>query len=236
MSFWVIPVVDLMGNKVVRARQGERHAYRPLETPLCASADPLDVACALFGLYPFTALYVADLDAIQGRGSHYPVLRALRRALPDVELWVDAGIATPDASQPLLELGLTCVVGSESQRTAASAFRLLRHIGQDQAVLSLDYAGNTPMGPEELFIRSNHWPQRVIAMTLKQVGSHAGPDWERLDAVLRCAEGRAVYAAGGVRDVGDLIRLKRMGASGALVASALHDGTLSQSDLNALAP
>ena len=70
-------------------------------------------------------------------------------------------------------------------------------------------------------------------MTLARVGSGAGPDLDRLRAIREIAAGRDIYAAGGVRDSADLAVLKRAGISGALVATSLHDGRLTGSDLEA---
>jgi phosphoribosylformimino-5-aminoimidazole carboxamide ribotide isomerase len=47
-------------------------------------------------------------------------------------------------------------------------------------------------------------------------------------------EGFDVYVGGGVRDVNDLIRLREIGVSGALVASALHSGKIKVHELKAL--
>ena len=77
-NFEVIPVVDLMGGLVVHARAGERDRYRPLESPLAASSEPADVVRGLLALHPFRSLYIADLDAIQGRGDHVAAVRALK--------------------------------------------------------------------------------------------------------------------------------------------------------------
>ena len=41
-------------------------------------------------------------------------------------------------------------------------------------------------------------------MTLARVGSGAGPDLDRLGRIRDAAAGKKVYAAGGVRDAGDL--------------------------------
>ena len=102
-------------------------------------------------------------------------------------------------------------------------------------VLSLDFRGETFQGPSVILATPALWPARVIAMTLAAVGAGAGPDMARLAEVLRRAEGRAVYAAGGVRDAADLRRLADLGAAGALVASALHAGTLGSDELAAMA-
>jgi uncharacterized protein related to proFAR isomerase len=48
------------------------------------------------------------------------------------------------------------------------------------------------------------------------------------------AEGREIYAAGGVRNAADLLALKQAGVSGALIATALHERKIVRSDLEAM--
>src|SRR5574341_730607 len=105
-----------MQGRVGHARRGERGAYRPLVSTLVASAEPLAVAEALLGLFPFDALYVADLDAILKRGDHRGILRTLRSWFPRQEIWVDAGFSALSDLEVFVaeELG-TPVLGSESQ-------------------------------------------------------------------------------------------------------------------------
>ena len=59
----IIPVIDIKNSYVVRARAGDRANYAPIESPLCNTADILDVARA-FKKIGFSTLYIADLDAI----------------------------------------------------------------------------------------------------------------------------------------------------------------------------
>jgi phosphoribosylformimino-5-aminoimidazole carboxamide ribotide isomerase len=224
VSMQIIPVLDLKAGTVVRARLGERAHYRPIETPLARTSDPVDVARGLLSLYPFDALYVADLDAIEGRHGHDAVLAQVAAAFPHLRLWVDNGICQlPRASDWLaLRLG-DLVLGSESQTDAA----LVRALAGDARIaLSLDFRGGDFQGPPELLADPACWPQRVIVMTLARVGSGAGPDLERLASVQAAAPGKSLYAAGGVRDAADLTELKGRGIAGALVATALHDGRL----------
>jgi phosphoribosylformimino-5-aminoimidazole carboxamide ribotide isomerase len=68
-------------------------------------------------------------------------------------------------------------------------------------------------------------------MTLARVGSGAGPDTARIAEIRARAPGRSIYAAGGVRDAGDLAALQQLGVAGALVATSLHDGRLSGADI-----
>jgi phosphoribosylformimino-5-aminoimidazole carboxamide ribotide isomerase len=46
---------------------------------------------------------------------------------------------------------------------------------------------------------------------------------------------RRVYAAGGVRDMDDVRALRDAGASGVLVATALHEGKIKAGDLEEIA-
>ncbi len=101
-------------------------------------------------------------------------------------------------------------------------------------MLSLDFRGERFLGPEAVATRPELWPDRVIVMTLSRVGSGAGPDLARLDEVQRRAGQRHIFAAGGVRDAGDIARLNELGIAGALVATALHDGRLDRATLNAM--
>jgi phosphoribosylformimino-5-aminoimidazole carboxamide ribotide isomerase len=45
------------------------------------------------------------------------------------------------------------------------------------------------------------------------------------------APNHRIFAAGGVRGIADLNRLTELGAAGALLASALHDGSLASKNL-----
>jgi HisA/HisF family protein len=228
----VIPVLDLKGGVVVRARMGQRDQYRPIETPLSRTSDPVDVARGLMSIHPFTTLYVADLDAIEGRGEQIAILKALKAACPHMTLWIDNGIADHDSAQAWLDERLGhLVLGSETQTDAA----LVRHFAGDaRVILSLDFRGPAFQGPPALLAETESWPQKVIAMTLARVGSGAGPDLERLSTVRDAASGREIYAAGGVRDLADLVSLGHAGIAGALVASSLHDGRLRGPELQTL--
>ncbi|WP_245261691.1 HisA/HisF-related TIM barrel protein [Ancylobacter sp. FA202] len=227
----LIPVIDLMGGAVVHARRGAREAYRPIETPLAASAAPPDVADGLLALGAFRTLYIADLDAIAGNGGHDAVLEALAARHPGLALWVDAGDASPATLSRRVAGGPgRPVIGSESLADLAEAEAAL---ASGAGLLSLDYGPEGPRGPLALHDNAALWPQAVIVMTLARVGAGQGPDMARLSAIRARAEGRRVYAAGGVRDVGDLHHLAELGIAGVLLASALHDGRLSRADIAA---
>jgi HisA/HisF family protein len=227
-----IPVIDLMGGQVVRARMGDRASYRPLISPLSPTSNAGDVVRGLLAVYPFPTLYVADLDAIQSHGDNFPTLRRLREEFPALQLWVDNGAADVSALEAVVGANLGApVIGSESQRDAKL---IARHRGSTRIVLSLDFRGDAFQGPPEILAETALWPRRVIVMTLARVGSGAGPDLGRLASIQSIAGGREIYAAGGVRNAADFSALKQAGLAGALIATALHDRRIVATDLPAL--
>jgi phosphoribosylformimino-5-aminoimidazole carboxamide ribotide isomerase len=227
-----IPVIDLMHGQVVRAQMGDRASYRPLESLLSPTSDPVDVVRGLLGVFPFQTLYVADLDAIQGNGDNVPALRRIRVEFPALQMWIDDGAADAGAVEALVgaELG-TPVLGSESQRDSEL---IGQHRDSTRLVLSLDFRDDAFQGPPEILAEPALWPQRVIVMTLARVGSGAGPDLRRLATIQSIAGGRKIYAAGGVRNADDLRALKEAGISGALIATALHGRRIVATHLQAM--
>lgn len=216
-----------MAGQVVHAREGRRDAYRPLLSTLCAGSRPADVLDGLLRLYPFRHCYIADLDAILRRGEHCREIAALRAAHPSLEFWVDSGLrdAGRIAAWPA-ELGRP-VLGSESLDNAAAARAAA------DAILSLDFRGEAFLGPAALLEDAAAWADDLVVMNLERVGSGRGPDLELLSALRARAPEKRFHAAGGVRGGADLAALAAAGASGVLLASALHDGRLSRSDLAA---
>ncbi|WP_024275703.1 HisA/HisF-related TIM barrel protein [Hyphomicrobium sp. 802] len=231
----VIPVIDVARGQVVRAVKGVRSAYQPIETPLAPSSEPVDVARGLARLFPFRKLYLADLDGIEGRGRNTHIVPVLSQALPRAEIWIDAGTGSRSAARAVLAAPVaTLVVGTESIETVRGWEDIVAEAPL-RTVLSLDFRNGEFMGPEAMLNDASLWPSRVIAMTLDRVGANEGPDLNRLHNIVTRAKGRRVYAAGGVRDRGDLDEIRKIGVSGALIASALHSGKISADDLKEIA-
>jgi phosphoribosylformimino-5-aminoimidazole carboxamide ribotide isomerase len=221
----VIPVIDLKGGVVVRAQRGERHLYAPIATPLAPTRRLADVVAGFLTLHAFGTIYIADLDAIEGRGSHSGLIAELEAAFPEISFWIDCGIGTnAEASAWLAAHRGDLVLGSESLRDAGLIARLPR---SPRSVLSLDFRGEEFQGPARLAQDEALWPARLIVMALTRVGSGAGPDFDRLlDILAKAADRHTIYVAGGVRGPEDLRLLEKAGVAGVLVASALHDGRI----------
>lgn len=194
----------------------------------------MDIVHALMELYAFKTLYIADLDAIQKRGNHHKTVAEIRRHFPGLTLWLDAGIHHPEHCQTWEDSNPEFVIGSENLESVTQFEMISRFLTPRQPILSLDYAHHGFLGPRNLLDNSNTWPARIIAMTLAKVGSMEGPNIALLKALQSTAVSKQLYAAGGVRDMDDLLTLSSAGVTGALVASALHDSRITSSYLEAI--
>ena len=119
-------------------------------SPTAAAGDTI---AGLMRLHPFTTVYIADLDAIDGRGDHDDLIDALTMAWPHVEFWIDNGIADlAQARDWLAARRCALVLGSESQTGTDMVAQLA---GEPRAILSLDFRGDGFVGPPELLERAD---------------------------------------------------------------------------------
>jgi phosphoribosylformimino-5-aminoimidazole carboxamide ribotide isomerase len=229
----IVPVLDLKAGVVVHARRGQRADYAPLRSPLVEGSDPVAVATALCALCRTRALYVADLDALAGGPVAEPVLTTLASV---ADPWVDAGATTPEHVAALRRAGVARnVVGTESVGRAVLAQRLLAEPGPPVALsvdlragrlISRDPAldGCSPSAAVPLARALN--VRELLVIDLARVGSGSGPPLAAVAELAAALPGVPIYAGGGVRDDADLRALESAGATGALVATALHESRI----------
>ena len=225
----IIPVIDLKDGLAVAARQGKRQTYRPLASPLCPQPELPAVIRAYLSVFPFRTFYIADLNAIEKNGNNHALITRMLQAHSDISLWIDSGtdLFINDNSVSFRDR-VSNVLGSE---TGISIEQLDHYTRKSDCILSLDYRGGELLGNPDLPAQPARLPQRVIIMNLERVGSHAGPDLEHISSLADRLPGKKVYAAGGVRNAEDLRLLAGIGAHGALVASALHNKTITSEHL-----
>jgi phosphoribosylformimino-5-aminoimidazole carboxamide ribotide isomerase len=222
----IVPVIDLKGGVVVHARRGQRADYAALESPLVAGCDPVTVARALCAAANADTLYVADLDAIAGAPADVETLAALADV---AHVWVDAGATTRDRAAVLAAVGVSRnVVGTESLGAGGDDMeappRVLSVDLRDGRLISPrpDLAGREAAAAAPLATALN--VRELLVIDLARVGSGAGPPLDAVTQLASTLPALEIYAGGGVRNDDDLRALEEAGATGALVATALHEG------------
>lgn len=223
----IIPVIDLKNGRVVHAKQGNRDDYAPIQSKLCKTSDIFDVVDAFCTLFSFPTMYIADLNAITRQHDNVGLLYDLLTTFPKVTFWIDGGY--PLCNNGLHKLNnFFPVLGSESfHDDNVSDIKKFKF----RFILSLDFSIAGEMGAKALFSDQDFWPEQIIIMSLPYVGSNNGPDLTRLAAFRDQYPKQKFIAAGGIRDGSDLSALAQIGVHQALVATALHNGSISPDDI-----
>lgn len=246
----IIPVLDLAGGVAVWAQAGDRARYEPVESALCPSAvgDAVALLAAFRQRLGALSCYIADLDAIQGGA----IQRSMLRELAQLEtgfagaILVDAGAHTPASTLEVLACGASqVVVGLETLRAFTDLARIVELGGQAQVVFSIDLRMGSPILHPAMHDAAGAQPDAsslaaqavdagvtsLLLLDLARVGTGCGADLGLIEELRRGFPDLRLLAGGGVLARRDLDRMRDAGCDGALVASAIHAGTITAADL-----
>ncbi|HOO53203.1 MAG TPA: HisA/HisF-related TIM barrel protein [Methanothrix sp.] len=217
-------VLDLFNGSAVHAVRGEREKYQPIATKskVVNTSDPISI---LELLRP-KEVYVADLDRITGSGDNLALIGEMARK---VETMADVGISSVEELD-LLPISCKPVLGTET-----GSFELIERASSKREVtVSVDlFEGEVltrdaalKVSPLDLIRRLNPLPiKEIILLALDRVGTSMGLDEVFLRKAASLSD-HPILLGGGVKDGSDLDRLGDLGLAGALVATAIHDGSV----------
>lgn len=238
----IIGVIDLKDGTAVHARRGRRDTYAAVQqsagTPIDGRA--LTLARHYVETFGLTDIYLADLDAIMSRAPQIEAIRSLTRV--GACLQIDAGIAHPDDARQIADAGADAIVVGLETLPSFDALADICSSSTRPVAFSLDLRDGTPLttgnvaaaaSPEEIARQAVAAGARsIIVLDVARVGTGGGPDLDMLRRILVAAPRIPVLAGGGVRGIDDLRQLAHVGCTGALVATALHEGRLTPADIS----
>jgi phosphoribosylformimino-5-aminoimidazole carboxamide ribotide isomerase len=235
----VIPVIDILNGVVVHAVRGNRQEYKQLQSVLTTSVDPVEVA-TVFKLQGFSTLYLADLDAIQGKKPCFELYS--RIANIGFNLIVDVGVTDIESVNCLLRCGISkVIVGTETLPSRVFLQKTVKQVGTDKIIVSLDIKNDRILthlaldGSQNMFKLIEEFRAmgvtEFILLDLTRVGSAEGINVDMLKKTIAMLNADSVYVGGGIRNIDDLLILKKQNVLGALSATAIHLGKISFKDL-----
>ena len=237
----IIPVLDLKGGVAVHAVRGRREDYTPVRSVLAGSAEPVGLARAFSTALGCRECYVADLDAIAGRGDHEITIRTIAEL--GLVVWLDAGTTTPQEAERAFRQGAgRVIVGSETLRHPDDLPVIVAAVGRARTphapdcVLSLDLRQGRLLGGSPavrqlppLRLADLAWEAGIrvfIVLDLARVGAGGGVDTRMAHRLRQALPGGEIIVGGGLRNDDDLAEMARQGFDGVLVATALHTGAI----------
>ncbi|MDO8688587.1 MAG: 1-(5-phosphoribosyl)-5-[(5-phosphoribosylamino)methylideneamino]imidazole-4-carboxamide isomerase [Dehalococcoidia bacterium] len=229
MSFIVIPAIDIKDGKCVRLYQGD------FQRVTVFSDDPVETA-QRWHQEGAQRLHIVDLDgAASGGPLNLPLLRRIASAVP-IPVQVGGGVRSLETVLDLLDAGVDRVIlGTAALRDPDMVRAATQDFGDCIAVA---------VDAQKGFVASHGWQEtsqvtvdehvdsmielgvsRFIYTAIDRDGTLTEPDYDSIEALV-AKTNLPIIASGGIADLGHLLRLKELGAEGAIVGRALYPGRI----------
>jgi phosphoribosylformimino-5-aminoimidazole carboxamide ribotide isomerase len=234
--FRVVFVMDIFNRNVVLAKGGVRENYRPVSdsSAVCRTSAPLEIVGALRP----REVYIADLNALQGKGPLDINAEIIREVSLKADTMLDFGVSFLKDVDKALSIAGTAVIGTETGTLAVIKDAAVGNPGRISVSIDIKHGKilkqdpEVPEDPFEIVKLLNELPLKdLIFLDLDRVGTASGFDPEFLRKLAEFSL-HDVLLAGGVRGMEDLFALNRLGIKGALVATAIHSGSVPPEVMN----
>ncbi len=227
----VIPAIDIRGGKCARLFKGD------YERETVFHDDPVDAALRWVGLGA-ERLHVIDLDgARDGERVNAAVVRRIASSI-DVPIQMGGGIRTVADAEAVLNYGVQRVIfGTVAVEDPDSVQAAVERYGSECVCVSVD--------AEDGLVRTRGWLTETTLKAvdlLKDMGRRRGvrnfiytdvardgtlshPNFDSVRQIVRAVK-YPVLIAGGIAAVDDIVRLREIGAAGAITGMAIYTGAL----------
>ncbi len=229
MPFIVIPAIDIKDGKCVRLYQGD------FQRVTVFSDDPIEMA-QRWHEEGAERLHLVDLDgAASGGMRNLPLLRRIASAVP-IPVQVGGGVRSLETVLDLLDAGVDRVIlGTAALRDPDMVRAATQDFGESIAVA---------VDAQRGFVATHGWLEtshvtvdehvdsmiglgvgRFIYTAIDRDGTLTEPDYDGIEALVDKTN-LPIVASGGIAEMGHLLRLKELGAEGAIVGLALYAGRI----------
>ncbi|NQE06687.1 phosphoribosylformimino-5-aminoimidazole carboxamide ribotide isomerase [ANME-1 cluster archaeon GoMg1] len=233
MNFRLIFVLDLLDGVVVHAKRGEREQYAPVHlfSSIVGSSDPVRI---MEKLKP-ADVYIADLNRLMGTGSNKGIIKEIRDNNRKARIMVDYGVKTADDLEEAAdaEIADSIILGTET-----ASMELIGEVSKND---NLDISISVDIFNKQVLTKDKHVKtdplllihelneyrgvRDVIVLELDRVGTKSGIDFNFLARAVDVSE-HNILCGGGVSGCEDVDKMQGIGVKGALVATAVHDGSI----------
>lgn len=222
----IIPVLDLMSGMAVSGKSGHRETYKPLKSVYSFSPDPVEIASAL-KRSGAQQIYIADLDAIEKKGSNLELVQKINHILP---VMMDWGVKDLLSFEFALEFASKIIVATETLKSLDELQAIFDKFPKDRIVVSVDIKDGKLLAPEmdisldsfkERLRELN--PSQIILLDISKVGTHEGFNMSLIDDF---AEFKDSLILGGGIIPSEIKSLDEKDIKRVLVGSALHKGDI----------
>lgn len=237
MDFQVIPAVDIRGGQCVRLYQGQ------YEQETVFSEDPVAMALR-WQDEGACRIHVVDLDGARtGTPENLGIVRQMAKVLA-IPIGFGGGMRQLRTIAQVLEAGVDRVIlGTAAIETPELVKKACEMYG-DRVAVALDarngmvmtHGWTEPSGESALDLATamvNLGAKRLIYTDITRDGTLSAPNLEAASQLMATV-GVPVVISGGVSRAEHLVRLRNLGAEGAVVGRALYTGAITMAELKNL--
>ncbi|WP_321421193.1 HisA/HisF family protein [uncultured Methanobacterium sp.] len=222
----IIPVLDIKDGIAVSGKSGNRKTYKPLQTVFHPSSHPLKIARSLLDKGA-EQLYIADLDAIEGKGSNGDLVGEINQFIP---VMLDCGANDMDSVSGALQVADKVIVATETLKNMDDLHEIFCRVNRERIILSIDVMDNKVLSKYmELdfnILRENLeklQPCSIILLDISRVGTEGGINWGLINEFTGLES--SIILGGGITE-DDMHQLNKKGVNKVLVGTALHKGLI----------
>ncbi len=228
--FRVILVLDIFNRTVVHAQGGRRSEYKPIHfsSNICNTSDALKIVDTIMP----SEVYIADLNLLEGIGKKEKNFDIIRSIAEKAKVMLDPGIGPGSETEEIMDVVHSVVLGTET--ASLETIEEISSLYPGRVNVSIDIKNGSVLTkhssvPEDpriiVELLNNFALEDIIILDLDRVGTSRGVDSQFLSKIVSISD-HNVLLGGGVRNAEDIELLEDIGVKGALVATALHNGSV----------
>lgn len=234
-SFKIIPVIDILNSTAVHAKKGERTKYRPIQSTLFQSSNPVEIIRKIKKKFNLHEFYIADLDSIINKTPNFQIFKEILD-ISKIEIILDPGIVDLKEIYRFKDFKTkSLILGLETIKSFKVISQSLQILSQDNIIISIDmYKGQIlskakdikNQNPIEIIKKIESLGiKSIILLDLYRVGQKIGGIPPLYLDILKNFDGD-ILVGGGIKNFKDVLDYKDQNFSGILIATALYDGTI----------
>ena len=207
----IIPAIDIKDGKVVKAKQGDRDRYNPIDKDSGFSSNPFKFIKEMTKVYRPSIFYIADINSLINENHNIDLIKDIASVNKNIHFWVDIG---GKIDQRLAKRNIEPILCSEN----CLSIKNINYIYKNY-IHSYDYK-NKLLGLESFKNFDSSYKNKIIFMNIADVGNDKGPDYKYIRSMSKKSSIQ-YYVGGGIKSTFDIDKLEAMGFSGVLVSSLL---------------
>ncbi|MHC1721350.1 MAG: 1-(5-phosphoribosyl)-5-[(5-phosphoribosylamino)methylideneamino]imidazole-4-carboxamide isomerase [Clostridiaceae bacterium] len=225
----IFPAIDIKDGQCVRLYKGEFSKTEVVSQDIIKTAKTLQQDGAEF-------IHMVDLDgALKGEPGNLETISEILKNI-DIPVELGGGIRSLETIEKILGIGINRVIlGTSALKNKDMVIEAVKKYG-NKIVVGID-ANNRKVAVEGWvkvsdvdFIEFAKNMEligvgTIIFTDISRDGTLEGPNLEQLDEINKSVSCN-IIASGGIKNIDDIINIKKLGLYGAITGKAIYSGTL----------